>query len=188
MPTYQYTVDLEWDGPGSPGVSVWHGRAEGLIGSDFQGVVDAIRDFWGTILAGSDFASGFSAAGRSEAINVANQEIITVTPWLREGTNHGLPYAGPVECCLTLLTSSATRSGRGRKFLGPLTENAMSADGTPTTAVLTKFRDAGTALVADSVGLTQSAVGVYSRTQGLFRDLTNTRVRDYFATLRSRRD
>jgi hypothetical protein len=188
MATYQYIVDLTWPGSGSPGISAWNFRAEGSVGSSEQGPVDAIRDYWGDVLGSGYLIDAMFARGRAECVNVATKEIVPVTPWVRESTATAGNYAGPLMMCSTLLTASATRSGRGRKFLGPVTAGSMSADGSPVAGAVTAFQTAGDDLVSTSSGLTQSAVGVYSPTEGIFRDLTGWRQRDYFAVLRSRRD
>lgn len=85
-------------------------------------------------------------------------------------------------------TSSATRSGRGRTFIGPLVLAANDGNGTPSATVLTAINNAAAGLVADSQNLNGWAFGVLSTKQGLFRDVTGHSVRDRFAFLSSRRD
>lgn len=85
-------------------------------------------------------------------------------------------------------TASATRSGRGRTFVGPLVVSAKDSDGTPTAAVVTAITNAAAALVSDSQSANGWAFGVLSTKTGTFRDVSGSSVRDRFAFLSSRRD
>lgn len=85
-------------------------------------------------------------------------------------------------------TSSATRSGRGRTFVGPLVLSANEGNGTPSANVLAAINNAADGLVSDSLGTNGWAFGVLSTKQGVFRDVTGHSVRDRFAFLSSRRD
>jgi hypothetical protein len=190
MATYEYVVDLTWNGPGSPGVSVWHFRADQLniSGSDADDCVTVISDFWAAIMLAGFMPAGSKAAGRNYCIDVVSREIVTVTPFLHQSSAAGTEFAGPLMMVLTLATSVATRSGRGRKFIGPVLDSLGSQDGTPDSGGVSTLQTIGAQLVTDSEALNEAAIGVYSRTGLLFRDLVSTRVRDTFAILRSRRD
>lgn len=85
-------------------------------------------------------------------------------------------------------TASATRSGRGRTFLGPFVTLANENNGTPAPDLLSRINVAAQALVEDSQSANGWAFGVLSTTQGTFRPVTGHSVRDRFAVLRSRRD
>lgn len=86
-------------------------------------------------------------------------------------------------------TTSATRSGRGRTFVGPLHIDSLQSDGTPEALTLTAIRDAANALVAESSSsLNGWAFGVLSTKTGVFRDVTGNKVADRFSYLSSRRD
>jgi len=85
-------------------------------------------------------------------------------------------------------TASATRSGRGRTFVGPLVLSANEGNGTPSPQVLTAINNAASALVNDSQAANGWAFGVLSTRQGTFRDVAGHSVRDRFAFLSSRRD
>jgi hypothetical protein len=88
----------------------------------------------------------------------------------------------------TMRTSVATKSGLGRKFIGPLKASVCDTNGTPDSGAVTTVQGFCTALVAASTGLTLAAIGVYSPTYSIFRDVTVMTARDYLAVLRSRRD
>ena len=85
-------------------------------------------------------------------------------------------------------TTSATRSGRGRTFLGPLSGTHSQGNGTPLDTTLTTVRNAATALITASTGQAGWSWGVLSTTTGIFRDVTGSSVKDRFAYLSSRRD
>ena len=188
MPTYEYPVNLTWQGPGSPGVNVWHFRADSPTGAEAQDCVDVIQGFYQDVVLAGVLPDAYSMVGGDEAVNVADNSIVPVTPWTENNASGGFPFAGPLMMVLTMATSNASRSGRGRKFIGPVGVPTISTDGTPTSGAVTGLENAGIALVAASQGLTLAAIGVYSPTDQLFRDLVSTRVRDTFAVLRSRRD
>lgn len=84
-------------------------------------------------------------------------------------------------------TASASRSGRGRTFLGPLSADAGEGDGTPNGVTLTAIQNAAAALVADSSSANGWTLGVLSTKQGILRDVTGFSVKDRWAYLSSRR-
>ena len=188
MATWEYAVDITWPGPGLPGVNVWHFRTESEGGDGAQAVVDVIEQFYVAVAAALFCVADTTWTGAQEVVKVTDRSSTPVDTWTLTQSSGDQVYMSPVMLVLTLATSSATKSGRGRKFIGPVGGFQGSEDGTPQAADVAALQAAGAALVSASQGLTLSAIGVYSPTQGLFRDLTSTRVRDVFATLRSRRD
>lgn len=191
MPTYRYPVKITWAGTGSPGVNVWHLRtvSDGPLNNDLEQIVDAIKDFYTAIA--SIYMPSTTIAGPGEAIKdpEGSPEYEQVTPWSVAGLSSGsgyLPMAS--QLCVSWRTTSATRSGRGRTFLGPLSLSGVQADGTPTAGLISTVQTAATNLVNFSNGFDNGAVGVYSQTQNVLRDIVSSNVRDTFAVLRSRRD
>lgn len=85
-------------------------------------------------------------------------------------------------------TTSASRSGRGRTFIGPLNSDATQGDGTPLNGAVSTITAAAQALAADSQTANGWALGVLSTKQGLLRDVTGASVKDRWAFLSSRRD
>lgn len=85
-------------------------------------------------------------------------------------------------------TASATRSGRGRTFIGPLGPTAGASDGTPTAGFVSALSGAAIDFVDDSNSANGWAFGVLSTKTGTFRPVTGSSVRDRFAFLSSRRD
>jgi hypothetical protein len=113
----------------------------------------------------------------------ANDQPRTVT-----GTGSGDGLSPLLAVCVSWRTSSATRAGRGRTFVGPLIETVNDADGTPISFAITDITTAAANLVSASTGANGWAIGVYSPTQQLLRDITGHTVADRFAYLSSRRD
>lgn len=185
-------VRLTWAGSGSPGVNVWDVRTTGGDpgpSDDLQAMTDALRVFYTDLMAGDIFPGGYTASYGGTATSVGESpEFFTSDTW--SITESGPSDVAPpiAQMILTLRTSSATRRGRGRKFIGPVRPTIVQADGTPTTAALGILQTAGNTLLAESEEFADGAIGVYSDVDGLFRDLVSVQARDYFASLRSRRD
>lgn len=114
-----------------------------------------------------------------------------LTTWKVDGTSTSLPLP-PANCVVVgWRTTLATRSGRGRTFLGPIAANASEADGTVTATALSTIRGAAAALVDESTAsevLGVVSLGIWSPTRNELRDITGTVTHDRFAVLRSRRD
>ena len=167
---------------------MWHFREDSGGITSVQDCVDVIDDWWTAVFATSILAPPCRVDGDSEAINVATQEITPVTPSFNNEPSAAVDFNPSAMIVCTMRTASATKSGLGRKFVGPIRGSVCDVDGKPDTAALTALQGACTALVSASSGLTQAAIGVYSPTTGLFRDVTVMTARDYIAVLRSRRD
>lgn len=90
--------------------------------------------------------------------------------------------------CVGWRTSSATRSGRGRTFFGPLSPAVLESNGTPTTNFVGDMNTAVNAFVASSQEQNEWAFGVLSTKTGVFRDVTGHSLKDRWAYLSSRRD
>jgi len=191
MATWMIPIRLVYPLIGQPGVNVWHARTTGDFPSESEldGLADLLLDFYNGI--NGLFPDSYSAHfdGVATTVEAEPQVQSDFTPWTAPGTAGSggyLPTAAQI--CVTLRTSSASRSGRGRKFLGPISSVNLQSDGTPSAAALVLVSNAMNALVSASTGFTNGAIGVYSPTDALFRDLTGFSVADQFAVLRSRRD
>lgn len=192
MPSLHVPVRLTWAGSGSPGVNVWDVRTTGGDpgpSDDLQAMTDALRVFYTDLMAGDIFPGGYTASYAGVATSVGDSpEFFTSDAW--SITESGPADVAPpiAQMILTLRTSSATRRGRGRKFIGPVRPTIVQADGTPTTVALGVLQNAGNALLAESEEFADGAIGVFSSVDELFRDIVSVQARDYFASLRSRRD
>ena len=188
MATYEYGYTLTWPGAGSPGRSTWHFREDSGGITSIQDIVDGIDVFWIAMVNSGALAPPYTVTGDSLAIDVATRLTETVSPLAAAVAGPAVEYNPTGQIVCTKRTASATRAGRGRVFIGPVKSSVTDVDGTPDSGVITLLQNACNDLVAFSAGLTQAAVGVYSREQSIFRDLTAMQARDYMAVLRSRRD
>lgn len=189
MPTYRADIGLTWPGNGSPGVNTFHFRCDDGFGqTDVQEVIDGLSTFYET--ARNIIHSSVQITCPNEIVEdpYGSPKFYAVTGWSKPGTGQGSLLPPATQIVVGWRTESATRSGRGRTFLGPLSSDVLEADGSPVGAKLGFAQGAADALVAASKDWTYASLGVYSQTQGLLRDWQGARVRDVFAVLRSRRD
>lgn len=204
MGVYRVPIDLEWTGPGSPGVNVFHIRTANDIPpwGEVQDAVDAIHAFYTAANSGVDQLSPLFAGGTviscDEAMNVETQEAVPVSfPEITSAATIGdLPAAN--QLVVSWRTSLRARRGMGRTFLGPLNMSVVEADGSPNPTILAQVRAAAAGLIDASSGVNDWAVGVWGletpHTGDLpdpprvLRDFTSYTVADQFAVLRSRRD
>lgn len=189
MPTYRMNVQLNYPGEGGPGLNTWHFRTGSIddvlsgpaawIRTFYEGVANLMPNTWSAAFDGSLIEDPYGAP------TYATTDAFTVP-----GTSTIASYVGMAsQACVTWRTTSATRSGRGRTFVGPLGFAAIQGDdGTLSPAALTALRAAASALVESSDSFANGAIGVYSRTDGVLRDVVGSSVRDVVAVLRSRRD
>jgi hypothetical protein len=190
MGIYHYAVRLSWNGPGSPGYNIWDIRQQAIDPTaELNSAIAAIGTFYGSIVGDAQvFPDGYSIQGPSEAIEVQDRSIEAVTGFTHGQSGAGADFSGLNQMIMTIRTSSATRRGRGRKYLGPANALSLDTDGTPTPGAVTSVQDAADALLASSTGAGGWAIGVYSSVDGLFRDAVQLTARNYFASMRSRRD
>lgn len=192
MATLHVPIRLTWAGSGSPGVNVWDVRTisdDTGTNDDLQDMVDALEVFYTDLMAGDIFPGGYRASFDGTATSVGEDpEFFNADSWTI--TESGPADIAPpiAQMILTLRTTSATRRGRGRKFIGPVRPTILQADGTPTTTAVGVLQVAGNRLLATSQSNVNGAIGVYSSVDSTFRDITQVQARDYFASLRSRRD
>lgn len=193
MTLYNFPVLLEWNGVGGPGQNIWDlrttGDEPGSTDADLDSLSDTIEQFYTDLLAAALYPQGYRASFMGEATTIGeNPTVVTSPTWtvLQSGST-GIS-ATATQGIITLRTASATRRGRGRKFLGPVAAGAVGSNGAPAPSVVSGMQAAADNLVAASTGFGNGAVGVYSDVDGVFRDLTGATARNYFAVLRSRRD
>lgn len=189
MPIYRVPVRIEYPQGGGPGYNVFHVRTVSNARDELEDALDSIELFYTAIR--SHFASGTKHIIGEGMIRdpLGSPEYVNDSSRTRLG--EGAVSVAPSLLAVTVSwkTSSATRSGRGRTFVGPFTNDAMQAtDGTPSAALMSSLRSAANNLVSDSSGLNDWAIGVLSIKQGLLRDITGASVKDKWSYLSSRRD
>lgn len=188
MAIVRVPVRLEFPQDGGPGFNIWHVSTQpGGQPGDLGEALDALEAFYNRV---KSFMPGPGKIVLGEGMIIdpggsptyADDDSRTIT--LPLGTD---PQPSLLAIVCGWRTASATRSGRGRTFVGPWGTNALENDGTPNQAVLTALREAATILLDDSQSANGWAIGVLSTKQGTFREATGVTVRDRFAVLRSRR-
>lgn len=190
MPIVQ--VRARWDyGVGGPGYNIWHREAPTfpLDNAWETATVAALTRFYTALVPA--LVTGTTITIERDAIRLDTREYVDLGAEVIVTVPGGEPNKAPLATAIVIgwRTASATRSGRGRTFVGPVGQRAVQSDGTPTATALTACNAAAEAILDpefDPVG--DGSFGVYSRTTGQFRPFTGHRVRDTFAVLRSRRD
>lgn len=189
MAIIRVPVKITYPGEGGPGMNVLHVRTVAdPPGSALSDALEAITTFYE--FQNQNFPVGITITiGESMVLDPLG------TPTYLDDEASTVGGAGSSEIAPQLLaivcswrTTSATRSGRGRTFVGPLSKTALDSNGTPTSDVHGRTLEAAQDLVAASVAAAGWSVGVLSIKQGLLRDIVGVSVRDRFSYLSSRRD
>lgn len=191
MAIFRVPARIEYTAPGGPGVNVWHVRTTGTLPSDdtseLHNAIDALKVFYDAIKASYNSATKITLGENIVKDPLGSPEYETDYSQVVTGTASGNIAPTLLAVVVGWRTVSATRSGRGRTFLGPLAGGAMDTDGTITGANLTTIRTAAAALVTASLAPGGWSVGVLSHKDGLFRDAIGSSVRDRMSYLSSRR-
>lgn len=189
MAIFRVPARIDFPQAGGPGFNIWHVRTNDPQGAELEGALGALEDFYSAI-------AGLYPASASITLGEGIIKDPLGSPEFMPDDFRKVVGAGAFTLSPSLLsivvgwrTVSATRSGRGRTFLGPFAVGPQDqADGTPNGGTLNTIRAAAQELVSDSTAPTGWAVGVLSTKQGVLRDITGSSVRDRWAVLRSRRD
>lgn len=191
MPIIRVPVKIVHTGDGGPGYNVWHVRMvsdDPADAGDLGFALDALETFY------SDIRSLYPNSTRIQIGEGMIKDPLGSPEYVADDFRELVGTGGTTSASQLLAlvvawrTTSATRSGRGRTFIGPLGGTITEADGTPNNTQLAGLRTAANALVSASGGTNFWAFGVLSTKQGLLRDFTGSSVKDQFAYLSSRRD
>ena len=204
MAILRVPINITWAGNGSPGVNVWHVRTttDESIGADLNIMLGHIRTFYDTIKA--MYPAGTTLA-LGDVVDVQTREFQSGTFATIAAGAAGSALPPSNQICVSWRTSLAARRGMGRTFIGPLTVNTLEANGTIAPTWLTTMTTAAQALVDASTGSANGAVAIwglespapsvlpgqtqdYAALPHVARDITGFRIKDKFASLRSRRD
>lgn len=191
MGLFRYSVNLSWGGSGSPGVNVFHGRTANDVGpfDDLTSLINSIKTMY-TGFA-QFYPAGVTISGSPEVIMDfdSSPTYESVTPWTVAGGASNPAYLPPASAVvLGWRTSSATRRGRGRTFLSPLSAGTAETNGTPTAGMLSSLNTITNTFLNSFDGALGGAWGVYSAKDGVLRDYVSCSVKDKYAVLTSRRD
>lgn len=189
MATYRVPARIEYAAAGGPGYNVWHVRTTSDDPGQLSDALGALDDFY-TSFQSSYANSTLITLGEGMIKDpLGTPTYVDDDPRTVGGT--GGTSIGPtlLSVCVSWRTAVATRSGRGRTFLGPFIAGVNDAtDGTPSAGGLEAYRDAAAALIAASGGVDGWAIGVLSVKDGVIRDITGATIRDKWSFLSSRRD
>lgn len=192
MAIFRVPVRIDHSQPGTPAYNVWAVRTIGPSGDDedqLRDAVDSLADFYTslrtTYITGATITIGEGMIkdplGSPEYVDDYRKTILS------SGAGGQLPAM--LSIVIGWRTSSATRSGRGRTFLGPFQANVnQSTNGTIDESILSTVRGATTGLLNDSTGPSGWSLGVLSTKQRLLRDFTGFTIKDRWSYLSSRRD
>lgn len=192
MGLFRATVDLKFAAGSGAGTNTWHMRTLSEDGTTLEvsELMSIVQAFYGIC---SDLLPSTSTAawdGLVTEVGVPDPRLLeAATPWIVGGALSSAPYTAAAGMgCVTWRSALATRSGRGRTFLGPLAASTVEGNGTLTSTALTKLRSAAAATVSDSLADINGALVVWSETQQIGRDFVASSVTDQVAILKSRRD
>lgn len=178
-----------WEGGGAPGVNVWHARGDsaGPVGS-FVDQLLWIEEYYNTISEAFHATVTINFAGDMFGVGPDEGNVYTGDPWTVAGSGGGDMLSPGLAILQKWRASTGGRSGRGRTFLGPLSEGLNQSNGTVTEDARDLIQGAAETLIESSDSFANGALGVWSPTDGVLRDFIDASVNNEFAFLRSRRD
>jgi hypothetical protein len=193
MSIYRGTWTIADSVLGGTGTNTWHARTTaGATSGEVLDTLNSLNAALGAFyVACTDIYHGGAVLhfdGSWVRVDDDSDEIV------RGNTNDvaigGTTDAMPPSQCLVVGwgTSIASKSARGRSFLGPLRTSVNQDNGTPTEAARTLVEEAAADLIDSFDGIGNGALGVYSVKENVIRDFTDGRVANRFSVLRSRRD
>lgn len=177
-----------------PAMNIWHARVGDAWPTNKPGhenVVTALSNFYNQIKGLYPSGCTISFDGTAQEVGTAEPQYIdglTSFTVAATGSSDSLPAANAL--LVSWRTSLATRRGRGRTFIGPVVVSAAENNGTPEESNRSALQGAVNALVAASTAPDSDAwaIGVWSPTDGVLRDITSGTVPNRFGVIRSRRD
>jgi hypothetical protein len=189
MPILRFTVEHDYPLTGGPGINVFHYRTptDAVDAAAIAIAADALEAFYSAAPARLHEDSTFTL--REQVLDIQTSEVYAAVPWSVSGTATGAYLPPSNQICLNWTTGNASRSGRGRTFMGPLPFSSnLDSDGTPSPTLLAAAATWVNSIVSFNAAGGNGAFVVWSSTQGVGRDITGGNGRDQFAVLRSRRD
>lgn len=192
MAVYRLQVDLRFAAGSGRGVNSWCLRTVGgpTENDDIDELAGFLNDFYSAVAFTMPVSTVASWDGTLQELATSEPAFRPPrTGWSVVGGQPANTYGpAPSMACVTWRTSLASRSGRGRTFLGPLALSAYEGDGTLVASYLSGIRNAATALVdASDTDFEGGAIAVWSEKDGVARDIVGATVSDQAAVLRSRR-
>lgn len=187
MAVWRTTVDIQYPGAGSPGTNTWLFR-NAPTDSDPSVGHSALQAFYDE-LAGLTLTSvSFSSTGDWTRVSGSDGAAYSsLDSWRVPGTASGALL--PPFCAIGLVeeVESLPRKRWGRAFLGPVAGGNSGNTGQVFPSTRTAVVDAAEGNLVEGLPSGGGFV-VYSRTDGLYRDITGFSVPADFWSLTSRRD
>lgn len=191
MGVFRATVDCVFPVGSGRGTNTWHVRTLGETGTttEVAALMGLVQDFYESIAILEPTGYEWRWDGTVAQVGTPTPNLLeSADPWTVVGTDSSGNWASaPSMACVSWKSLLATRSGRGRTFIGPLSRNSIDTDATLSSSQLTTLRTAAAALVSASLLDTNGAVGVWSEKDQVLRDFASSSVTDQVAVLRSRR-
>lgn len=191
MTIYKVPVRISHAGGGGDAYNIMNFRTIGPGGDDLDQLgeaINALTTFYSAIKALYPNTTTINIGESVIKDPLGAPEYVGTDAKVVQGTRTGGSSPTLLAVTCTWRTTSATRSGRGRTFIGPLGFGVVQNDGTLNDADIATLRNAANAFVNASLGPAGWSFGVLSQKQKLLRDVTSFTVRDRFAYLSSRRD
>lgn len=198
MAVYRIPVELVNTAFPSTMANVWHARTDTSDVfwdpvTEENTVMGELRTFYTNIA--QVLAAGTTVRFPSAIANVETQEEVQLDA-IPDVTTTSTTYAPKgLSIVISWRTSSRSRRGRGRTFVGPLADLMLEpGTGAPAFTYKQAIQDAADALVAASSGVNGWAFGVWGQQDAgvaepkVLRDFTQGVVANEFSLLRSRRD
>lgn len=189
MAFYKLPVTLSFPVGSKHGVNTWHYETATLPLPGPQSIPDAIKAFYNAIKVLFPASTTIAFDGVLTEVGTATPSVIgTLTPWSITGTatNDDYPAAG-VGLCVGWRSSLATRRGRGRTFLAPISRVSFDSVGTILDSQLATVRTAAATLVSTGLADGNGGLMVWSPTDNTGREVIASKVNDKVAWLSSRR-
>lgn len=180
-------IRLNWSYGGSPpGANIWHARTDLLPANAFEDQVGWLHTYYEAIKEALWSGVTASFEGAISGVGDDADTFWTGTPWTVTGTGGGDPLSP--QMCILQRWQAATggRSGKGRTYLGPLSEGLNDSTGRVSSSAADLIAGAADDLIESSDSAGNGALGIYSRTDAVFRDFVSQSVDRNFAIQRGR--
>lgn len=189
MAVWQLVVNIDWGAGHKHGVNVWHFRQTSLPTFPLPPIPTLIKNWYDAIKGFPPSSCVFSFDGIVRDVSSAEPtDPPVLQPWTVQcngGTNTAPNGVGLV---VGWKSSLATRRGRGRTFIAPVSQAMFDGpDGTLDNTKLTALNTMTNTLVSGSTADGNGAIVVWSPTDHLGRDVVAFKINDKPAWLSSRR-
>lgn len=189
VPIFRIANKISYNQPGSPGVNIMHVRADAEGASELlEEALSSIAGFYTSIA--SVLAPGVRVDVAESVIQdpLGSRVVIGVPSAAVLGASASVQAPALLCICASWKTSIATRSGRGRTFIGPLEGTAGDSDGSTSNDKRLTVLEAAQVLIQESSAANGWGFGILSLKDGLLRDVVGVTISDQLSYLSSRRN